>query len=177
MRTTRDKWFVQAGYLFLRHCMGLVKPEETVVYLLLRTYIWRGKSSRLGNRYESGDLCCTIAQRTIAAQCNISYSQVKRVLARLAARGWIVSERSAQKRVVLGKKGWRKIDQENIYVLGKRSKRSDGKWGEEQYFADQWVLTEIAKLEQSGEFEDYGIVKTDEDSQSTDSSGGATGSS
>lgn len=147
MISPRCKFYVEVGFDFLRFLASKVSCEGFKLYLIMRSFVWRGKKGALAAHYADGLLCCSIPQRKLAEMVGISRNTTLSVLKELIGLEWVKSQ-------VRDDKPFGEL----LYVLGKRHRSLSGGYAGEDFFADLWVARQIEELERSGKTQLQGVI-------------------
>jgi hypothetical protein len=152
MITTRDQFDIRIGFSFIDYCLNKVDPINLAIYLVLRRFIWRRETGRLGGLYKEGLLCCSVSQSRIAEMVGLNRVSVCERIDKLRKMGWIETRKLAE-------------GAELAYVIGERVRTSKGRT--ESYFADIWIENEVEKSappeENEGEEGEGGVAVADRD--------------
>lgn len=133
MRSTEDEMDVRIGFSFIDCVLRTIPPGELVTYLVLRRFVWRGKSGPLAPLYQAGMLCCSIRQKRISELSGISLTVTKEHLAALKNRRWVETRRIEDR-------------DELLYVLGERAQTAGEKFEGEIFYADSLVEQEVVRV-------------------------------
>jgi hypothetical protein len=121
-----DAQFIGIGFSFIdSHYFQSAQPYLNI-YLVIRRYVWRKTTGRLGQQFEDGRLLCKFKRKELAQKISLSMPTLSRAIWALEHNGWL-------KQVTIDG------EQTNRLMVGERLKNQTGQFSGEAFFAENVI--------------------------------------